>query len=82
MLDQPRSTQRYQPMEDHSEREVVKAMHVIAKRHPRYGTPRVTRLLRDDGFQVNHKRVERLWRLEGLQVPQKQRKRRRLGSSF
>lgn len=56
-------------------------MHTIAKRYPRYGTPRVTRMLRDEGFRVNHKRVERLWRLEGLQVPQKQRKRRRLGSS-
>jgi len=30
---------------------------------------------------VNVKRVYRLWRKEGLKVPQKQRKRRRLGSS-
>ena len=81
MFDQPRSTQRYQPKTNCGEQEVVKTMQAIAKRHPRYGTPRVTRLLRDDGFRINHKRVERLWRLEGLQVPQRQRKRRRLGSS-
>ncbi len=81
VLDQPRSTQRYRPQEKSGEQEVVKAMHAIAKLHPRYGTPRVTRLLRDDGFRLNHKRVERLWRVEGLQVPQKQRKRRRLGTS-
>lgn len=81
MLDQPRSTQRYQPQQNLGEREVVKTMHAIAQRHPRYGTPRVTRLLRDEGFHVNHKRVERLWRQEGLQVPQKQHKRRRLGTS-
>ena len=30
---------------------------------------------------MNRKRVQRLWRREGLKVPQKQRKRRRLGHS-
>jgi transposase InsO family protein len=41
----------------------------------------VTTLLREDGWRVNHKRVERIWREEGLRVPRKQRKRRRLGQS-
>jgi transposase InsO family protein len=41
----------------------------------------VTTLLREDGWRVNHKRVERIWREEGLKVPRKQRKRRRLGQS-
>lgn len=81
MLDQPRSTQRYEPIENMGEREVVKQMQELARKHPRYGTPRITRLLRENGFEINHKRVERLWRSEGLQVPQKQRKRRRLGHS-
>lgn len=31
-----------------------------------------------EGWQVNHKRVERIWRREGLKVPQKQPKRGRL----
>ena len=35
-------------------------------------------MLKDDGWQVNHKRVERLWRSEGLKVPKKQPKRARL----
>ena len=35
-------------------------------------------MLRSEGWQVNHKRVERLWRREGLKVPQRQPKRRRL----
>ena len=30
-------------------------------------------MLHAEGWQVNHKRVERLWRQEGLKVPQKQR---------
>jgi len=39
---------------------------------------KVTALLPEEGWRVNHKRIERLWRQEGLQVPQKQPKRRRL----
>jgi transposase InsO family protein len=35
-------------------------------------------MLRNEGWKVNHKRVERLWRREGLKVPKKQPKRRRL----
>jgi transposase InsO family protein len=35
-------------------------------------------MLRQEGWLVNHKRVERLWRQEGLKVPKKQPKRRRL----
>jgi transposase InsO family protein len=35
-------------------------------------------LLHDEGWWVNHKRIERIWRREGLQVPKKQPKRGRL----
>ena len=35
-------------------------------------------MLRQEGWHVNHKRVERIWRREGLKVPQKQPKRGRL----
>jgi len=35
-------------------------------------------MLRQEGFRVNHKRVERIWRQEGLKVPKKQPKRGRL----
>lgn len=37
-------------------------------------------MLRGEGWAVNRKRVYRLWREAGLQVPQKTRKRRRLGT--
>ena len=50
----------------------------IASEYGRYGYRRVTALLRREGWQVNHKRVERIWRQEGLKVPQKQPKRKRL----
>ena len=50
----------------------------MARQYGRYGYRRVTALLRDAGWHVNSKRVERIWRREGLKVPQKQPKRARL----
>ena len=47
----------------------------LASRYGRYGYRRVTALLRMGGWDVNHKRVERIWRREGLKVPAKQPKR-------
>ena len=35
-------------------------------------------MLKQEGWMVNHKRVERIWRKEGLKVPKKQPKRKRL----
>jgi transposase InsO family protein len=53
-------------------------MTALATAYGRYGYRRITALLRQDGWDVNHKRIERLWRREGLKVPQKQPRRRRL----
>ena len=50
----------------------------LACTYGRYGYRRITGLLRNEGWHVNHKRVERIWRQEGLKVPQRQPKRRRL----
>ncbi len=50
----------------------------LASQFGRYGYRRITAMLRNDGWHINHKRVERIWRQEGLKVPQKQPKRRRL----
>jgi len=50
----------------------------LAGQYGRYGYRRITAMLRNEGWDVNHKRVERIWRQEGLKVPQKQPKRRRL----
>jgi transposase InsO family protein len=53
----------------------------LVRRHPRYGYRRMTALLQQEGWPVNRKRIHRLWRQEHLKVPQKQRKKRRLGHS-
>lgn len=50
----------------------------LASQYGRYGYRRITALLQQSGWQVNHKRVERIWRQEGLKVPHKQPKRSRL----
>src|SRR5919199_392738 len=50
----------------------------LAREYGRYGYRRITAMLRDAGWAVNRKRVERIWRREGLKVPSKQPKRGRL----
>ncbi len=52
----------------------------LVSQYGRYGYRRITAMLRAEGWQVNHKRVERIWRREGLKVPQKHPKRGRLRS--
>lgn len=49
----------------------------LSRRHPRYGYRLITALLREEGFSVNRKRVQRVRRREQLQVAAKSRKTRR-----
>jgi len=78
VIEQPRSTQRYQATEPDDEVGLTAAIIGHASRYGRYGYRRILALLRSDGWVVNHKRLERIWRQEGLKVPQKQPKRSRL----
>jgi transposase InsO family protein len=78
VLEQPRSTQRKKKKEKLDEAELTEDIIKLAKDYGRYGYRRITALLNQQGWQINHKRVERIWRTEGLKVPQKQPKRRRL----
>src|SRR5262245_1509606 len=78
VLGQARMTQRYLPQVRDDEAPLTRRVIELAAVYGRYGTPRVTALLRAEGWKVNHKRVERLWRQAGLRVPQKQPRRGRL----
>ncbi|MDP6651799.1 MAG: IS3 family transposase, partial [Gammaproteobacteria bacterium] len=78
VLKQHRSTQRHVPRGQADEDRLVTDMIELTRQYGRYGYRRIAALLRDAGWQVNHKRIERLWRREGLKVPQKQPKRGRL----
>ena len=65
-------------MERNQEALLSEAVVRLAGQFGRYGYRWVTALLRQVGWWVNHKRVERIWRREGLKVPAKQPKRGRL----
>lgn len=78
MLEQPRSTQRKKKKTKSDEAALRAEIIKLAKDYGRYGYRRITALLNQDGWRVNHKRVERIWRAEGLKVPKKQPKRKRL----
>lgn len=78
MLGQARSTQRHTLKIPDDEERLVERIVGLACQYGRYGYRRITALLQEEGWRVNHKRVERIWRQEGLKVPRKQPKRSRL----
>jgi len=78
VLRQPRSTQRKPARGRDDELALTADIVELAKAYGRYGYRRITALLRQAGWVVNAKRVQRIWRREGLKVPQKQPKRGRL----
>jgi len=81
VLDQPRASQRYQSRPRDDERKLAARMRELARGRPRFGYRRIGKLLRDEAWSASDTRVYRLWRREGLKVPNKKRKRRRLGTS-
>lgn len=78
VLGQHRSTQRKPPKGREDEERLTADIIELARQYGRYGYRKVAALLRDAGWVVNDKRVERIWRREGLKVPHKQPKRGRL----
>jgi putative transposase len=78
-LEQNRSTQKYQPKRPDMDRALVEKILEAAAKHPRYGYRRITALLRNEGWNVNRKRVYRLWKKEGKQVSARRKKHRFAG---
>jgi transposase InsO family protein len=78
VLGQHRTTQRHVPRGKEDEERLVADMIELAWQYGRFGYRRIAILLREAGWWVNDKRVERLWKREGLKVPQKQPKKSRL----
>lgn len=48
----------------------------LSSRHRRWGTPKMTDLVRRAGHRVNHKRIERIWKEQGLPLPRPRPRRR------
>ena len=78
VIGQHRSTQRKVLKTTDDEAALTADIIALAIQYGRYGYRRITALLRNAGWVVNVKRVERIWRREGLKVPTKQPKRGRL----
>ena len=77
MVGQHRSTQRH-PVKIVSieEGKLRNRLREIAAEHIRWGRRIAYRLLRREGWTVNHKRVQRLWREEDLQRPTPRKRKR------
>jgi len=71
VLGQPRSTHRHHGQVFPEEAVVTADIVRLASEYGRYGYRRVTALLQQAGWRVNHKRVERIWRRGGLKVPKR-----------
>jgi putative transposase len=78
VIEQNRATQRKVINVSSEEEQLIARIIELATRYGRYGYRRITAMLRQENWIVNHKRVERIWRREGLKVPRKQHKRSRL----
>lgn len=81
VVGQHRSTQRREPALAGDDQALRAALREFAVKRPRWGYRRAHSRLLELGWDVNRKRVQRLWREEGLRVPQRARKRQRLGES-
>jgi len=78
---QSRSTQRHEPTRAADDGALRARLREISAEKPRWGYRRAHARLLEEGWDVNKKRVQRLWREEGLRVPRRKRKRRRLGDN-
>ena len=74
LVGQHRSSNRYETRPADLEAKLVERMHQLAVEHPKWGYRMIYGLLREEGWPVNKKRIERLWRREGLQVPPRKSK--------
>ena len=73
-----RNSVRYEPQPREDEDLLTASIIRLAGQYGRYGYRRIHAMLRAEGWNLSHGRVERIWRKEGLKVPKKQPKRGRL----
>ncbi len=74
-------TQRYKTKQPDKDKALTAEIKKLAKKHKRYGYRMITAKLRQKGWNVNHKRVQRIWQKEGLQVPYRRKFKKAKGSS-
>ena len=74
LLEVDRSTYRYEPRPDRNAK-LREALQVVADQHSRYGYRRLWALLMREGWEVDVKRIHRLYKAEGMSVRRLKRKR-------
>jgi putative transposase len=65
IVGQARATQRRRPQARDDEAALTSAIERLATQYGRYGYRRIRRMLVDEGWRVNVKRVWRIWRRGG-----------------
>lgn len=78
---QHRSTQRHSRQRGLGDHALRTRLRELSRKWPRWGYRRAWATLTQEGWAVNRKKIQRIWREEGLRVPQRARKRQRLGTS-
>lgn len=73
LLKLARSSYRYKAR--NTNQNIIERLKELAKKYPRFGSPRLGALLRREGTVINHKKVARLCRLAGLTLKLKRKKR-------
>jgi transposase InsO family protein len=80
VIGQSRMTQRYKTKRPDKDKALTAEIKKLAKKHKRYGYRMITAKLRQEGWNVNHKRVQRIWQKEGLQMPYRRKFKKAKGS--
>ncbi|CAN5657517.1 hypothetical protein BH18ACT15_BH18ACT15_05480 [soil metagenome] len=78
---QHRSTQRREVTRGKGDDAIRARLHAFSAKHKRWGYRKAWGVLRNEGWDANRKKIQRLWREEGLKVTHRKRKRQRLGTS-
>jgi putative transposase len=76
-----RSSARYQSHLRGDESQTVALIRTYAEEQPMYGYRIIAAMLKQDGHQINRKRMYRIWRQQGLQRPRRRTVKRRYGDS-
>lgn len=76
-----RSTVRYKPRPNPEDAALISRIKELSSSNKRYGYRRIAVLLGREEWEVNIKRVHRLWKSEGLALPRRRPKRRRRGNT-
>lgn len=72
-----RASIRYRSIRNEANERIRQRLKELSVERPRFGSPRLSVLIRREFGSVNHKRVERLYVQEGLQLPRRRKSKRR-----